>query len=400
MSKNKPISINESCPVRPGLQGAGTNCGILCLIVLLSLLTACGHVRTHTAHGQALRAAQITDLHVFDTDPKDGRDENWSSLRSCLLRINKDNASLKKFDFIVVTGDLGVDKQTPGAIAPLARQLANELAASDVKRWLFVPGNNDLPMEEPARTEVFNAFLTSLQSFLPNFHIVNLCADPCVPTSYVKLNDFAVLGFNSGSFKNEAKKGKAEERGPAQLSAIRCLQEQMSNAGPLKIVLFHHEPDIDDPYFVFGEDPTAKRNRTQNRSTLGADNPNSAWTVTPEVRQAWNSVMTDSRIVAAFAGHFHWYDRAIYRNLDWIGKEDALYCPASSRKLHLCPPLSVKRQLPRRPEQMARGYRDLSFDASGHLCSEIVWYQGHGKWVRDPCLHEFPSVHSVKLEKQ
>ena len=97
-----------------------------------------------------VRFVQLTDPHLFDQSE---REQNKQIFIDAIWEINKLQAKNGAYDFVVVTGDIGVESiinnEGEGAIDKNAKMIADKMSLSEVKLWLFVPGNNDLVDELP-----------------------------------------------------------------------------------------------------------------------------------------------------------------------------------------------------------------------------------------------------------
>src|SRR5260370_21131206 len=172
----------------------------------------------------------ITDPHVFDdnwvdkdpTKTEDNRLDNQAALASCLWNINESIKKGSKYDFGVITGDLGieflvqdVDRVGENAVGTklekAASDFASMLALSGVSKWLVVPGNNDVLCEDPRNVRYYHTFIAAVRSALAEdgkVSIVDLCPQDNSNFSrsdVFQINGYSFIGFNDSSFKNDPK---------------------------------------------------------------------------------------------------------------------------------------------------------------------------------------------------
>jgi len=325
----------------------------------------------------ALTFVQITDAHVFDEGYNQKTDsgyksvgEDWSSLHWAVQRINELIRAGERIDFVVYTGDLGLqnvelDKdctvvpakvlleglppiKKEWAVGKIAREL-NTLAVTSV---YFVPGNNDIINEavtDAARPACFVKLVqTELSSFAPPspVHITELKS-----ATAVSLNGFRLVGLNSASFKsddNYKKDCPAAGEGCPEVE-MDALQKLVSAWLGDPILIFTHEPDLKDPFRL---GPT--------------------WKISDPVRAKWKTAACDNKVMGIFAGHFHDSDRNLYgsttatRNLIVPDSE----CVA--KKTWVAPPLAIKNQTDKDPG--ARGLLLVKV-FKDEIKSDVYWYE-------------------------
>ena len=162
------------------------------LLLGLSLALIC----VSPSFGRGVRFAHITDAHLLDSEgkPRDSRPENERGLRWAIDEINRRNVAGPAFEFVVFTGDFGLEAALKSKLKELninveGLKLDDELQAvlkmrhaeldqeidraaeefqvflerSHVRTWIMVPGNNDLIDERPFTIEFFHTFLVKLQ---------------------------------------------------------------------------------------------------------------------------------------------------------------------------------------------------------------------------------------------
>lgn len=217
---------------------------LACVLVLFSSITASAQVRF----------IQITDPHFYD-----GQDAaaNKRAFLECIAKINKLIDEGGNYKFIVVTGDIGLEKlveefvdkireleKLPDSadnreqintlnrtinlkVSDSASEVANMIGQSRMKVWLFLPGNNDLIDEQicldgmppcpnekpPGKTRdgltYYRSFVEQLGDRLRGKTIVDLCpTDDPKKGVYTDIDGLVFVGFNNASFKNnnEAKR--------------------------------------------------------------------------------------------------------------------------------------------------------------------------------------------------
>jgi hypothetical protein len=315
-----------------------------------------------------VRFAQITDAHIIDAPfkewdkngkRKDDYAENKRALQWAVDEINRRNCIGPKFDFVVFTGDLGLEyvkgaQRNDGIEVPLKTAVAEFAAViegSEVSQWLIVPGNNDLPDEDPKNIHVFHDYVSELNAALKLKGKVDIRdlgpQDPPAtqPATFQKGNCLFV-GFDNSSFKKDFGAGQVD----CVSRLVQLVPQDMKN-----VYVFCHIPDTDDPF----DD--------------GSGNLKAAWNVDPATHNVWTTFVNRPQVKRVFAGHFHSADRWRYTDLNWTRKGPGL--PIGLEKLQVCPPLAIKFQVG--SKETARGFRDVSvYGDTGQVASEIVWYEG------------------------
>lgn len=414
-------------------------------LILIRLSLACViAVFICGAASAQIKFVQITDLHLYD----DGEEasENKRTFRACLTKIDKLIESGADFKFVVVTGDIGIEKlvkpsydkrreikemleegkldQKQAAnkkeeIARLERdielkiegaalEVANMIGNSKVKVWLFVPGNNDLIDEWTNTIEHYQNFAQQLRQALPGKQFRNLGSDDLAEGVYAPTGGFVFIGFDDGSFKNnnDAKRisngtntaaivartdspkcgqlpatEKAETASDASISDPWAITK--TTAEQLKYVqrvidrlilykgrpayIFYHIPEIDDPHPILNFDLGLLNDRRLRRSDKYAY---SSWFVDGCVRARWAKVVGNNDVKGLFAGHLHDWRRETYDNFRWMITPD--YPGGTLNKLHVCPPLAIKRQTDQSTQ--SRGFQTVSIDGTGKVSVNVFWY--------------------------
>jgi hypothetical protein len=324
-----------------------------------------------------LNFVQLTDPHIFDGEAKGEMGVNREALKWSIEEINRRQDDGKDDQCVVVTGDLGLEgladylnpEKQQSEIVRAARELAGFLKPSKVKKWLFLPGNNDLVQEDPGTIGIYRDFMRTLIAELPEKEIVDFSVKDFLDFSQGEAT-YRFIGFDNASFKANEASIDAE-----CFDAIRQ-RELQRVAGRVQdtkgfAYIFYHIPEIDDPYYASHlPDDLERKARANSRGQFGKDFPLSAWTVTPAVRNEWNRIVTNDKVKARFAGHFHSSDRKDYAELRHL--DSARYPAAEKGKLFVCPPLASKKQEKKTPQ--ARGFRPVTLGVDGVVASaEIVW---------------------------
>jgi|GEM_PF-6164207 len=399
-------------------------------LLMLLLLCVLWTLRVYAA---PLKFVQVTDLHLYD---KDDGPANQTALIDFIQKVNELTARGEVYDFIVVTGDIGIEglikdiyKKPPdlrdkeekltknGAltaqqltdlddirldlirnpveidnkIIAAAREVAAILDRSKIRRWLFLPGNNDLIDEEIETGKFYSRFIEELSVLLTNKKEIRDLTDPKTGP-YIK-DSHVFIGFNNASFKNnddprriidekpekitlEAIKHRVSPTEASQLSRVGQKQKeyilQVSSLVDLhlssNVYILYHIPEIDDSHPVLNFNSGAFSKRLLSMKEPYAA---SAWFVEGEVRRLWHDVVNKVQVKALLAGHFHdWRYTTYDEGFDWMYSPTGLY--AGKSKLHICAPLAIKRQVDT-PYQ-ARGFQVVSVDDAGSTRLERWWY--------------------------
>lgn len=342
---------------------------------------------------------QITDSHIFDsgkiragqsaeeqrknaveiTDSRLAWD--WS-----LLEINR-LALARTVDFVVFTGDFGLEKVTTDtkppvgcvALSSAVDDVARSFSSLLVNRIYVVRGNNDLDQEDPQDAGRFDDFIRVLTSDdrLKEKQILNLT--PALGKSTAAsdfLNGIRIVGLDSSSFKNDPPKDEKAKctynagaavtntsRNDYQLGELKRVSNLVqTDAAPA--ILFTHVPDLDDPFKVDNPPKTG---------TVAA------WNIESGARDVWNRIISDKRLLAVFAGHLHDANRSRYLppyswQLARASRPSEVY-----EKTFLAPPLAAKFQMERTPQ--ARGYLFATMTAQGIVRAEIRWFGSNSSYL-------------------
>jgi 3',5'-cyclic AMP phosphodiesterase CpdA len=336
--------------------------------------------------GQTIRFAQITDAHIFDSEGKakggalaDSRGENERGLRWAIDEINRRDAAGPGYDFVVFTGDFGLEKLAHPVLGDLDRELdraAEQFAAfldrSNVRTWLMVPGNNDLVKEDPRTIKNFHTFISLLQAKVGSRKSIRDFAPQGTPEAdaVYSLANCHFFGFDNASFKSNADKSNTNVFEPYHRDCLKRLDKNLkasrkawevdtNNRTNFFAYIFCHIPNVYDPH----DNPQGNRVLT--------------WWVHDSVRDDWGPIVKATYVKGVFAGHLHDFNRKKYECLDWT-RNPPVNCPAANLdKLLICPPIAVKYQMDKEQGQRARGFRDVHIDTkTGEIIkskSEIAW---------------------------
>lgn len=360
-------------------------CRIVVLLVFLCMAFAPSGSSTDSESQPrtTITFAQLSDAHIFDdgwnlatADALRQAADDRAALRWAVERINQLVVSGVSIDFVVFTGDFGLQnvdfpaggtckpkpldaKLEPGSPMVPLRWAVNEVAAElerlVVRRVFVLAGNNDLVDEHVLDTRRFDCFLSELQIAVASssqpLQIEVLNAD-----SIVAINGIHLAGMNTASFKKLLNYDQACSKTPAVGDAAMlreaCPLSQMTllrrfnAARPL--VLFTHVPDLKDPY----------------RKTA-------SWEIQPKVRQSWEKEICGAGVAAVFAGHFHDANRSIYATA--TGTRDLAVSDCVAGRTWVAPPLAAKNQVGKNPQ--ARGFLLATVAATGVQQAQAIWYE-------------------------
>jgi len=320
------------------------------LVRIFSILALLAPACSTVTFAQSVNFVQLTDPHLYDAGnhllPAVAREEfldNRGALDWAILQINRIQSSGKHLDFVVITGDFGLDAPPARLGSTAIDQLALSLDALLVDPILVVPGNNDLADEKPADISRFQQFLANLKAKLPGHNIVDLTQQTVV------INHVRLLGLDSASFKNSNGKDRETNRA-VQLRELQRLAAEMQKDQPH--IVFTHIPNVEDPF----------------RGPSGKDIHN-AWQVDKSVSDLWNKLASSKEVVAIFAGHFHDARRTVYgQDFGWAENKPEQQVGS---KTWIAPPLAAKFQQQVNPQ--ARGFLTATVLSTGKVNAAITW---------------------------
>lgn len=365
----------------------------------------------------SIQFAQISDIHIFEDKKRDSEAQiSTVEFSNSIRKINEISSQLTSpLAFVLLSGDMGVGKLL--TFDPITRKLTKDpikwsqalttiaslLKDSKVKRWLFVPGNNDLYDEQPESIRFYGQFLKELQD-RPEIHKAGLSlidfrleatqkAQPqSAPGMYV-IQNFLFVGWDNSYFKNNnsvknyiGKDGKLIPFDKTiEYKSLITLKEKLDSSKEKYAYIFYHIPDIDDPYLILF-DETKKDNIVSKRldearaiSPAFAKElyPYSAWTVPRGVRELWEKIVTrQSRgpsIKGLFAGHFHDHKKGTYLSTLWMKTKN--YKDEILKKLFLAPPVSVKNQTQYSAADRAIGLQLITINDAGNVIRKPYWFE-------------------------
>jgi len=318
--------------------------------LLAALLCSCSHAERPPISGASPRLtfAQLTDPHIFDAGKsREGKPPDQDELQDTLNTFDwalNELAQRTDLDFVVITGDFGLEMVSPFFEEQSARIVANKLERLPVKAILVVPGNNDLLDEDFRDIHRYLRFVDRLGHLLDTHgkRVVDLIHGPH------RANGVLVLGLESATFKNSKCKSSPDGCAGAyayQLSKMEAVRDELShNEKSEPVVIFTHIPDLHDP-FTFEE----------------------SWSLRKDARNLWDtSIAKNGALKAVFAGHFHSADETSYgepRHLDpWYNASNV------EPRFIVCPPLASKFQ---KPGHRVQGLLIGTVDAQGTVTFEI-----------------------------
>lgn len=332
---------------------------------------------------RSIHFAQITDAHIFDDGWKDSREkalqeiaDNRRALKWSLEEINRQVSSGARIDFVVFTGDLGLQNVVfppvgdctglpvevihtgtpPVPLASAVEEVATELNQLSVRKVYWLPGNNDIVNENVVDPR-YECFLTELQnrarSYATPLEIKGLSAGTTVDAGGIYLT-----GLNTASFKDQKNylpvcSGQSGYDPNAPLLQGGCprtqldlLRQAVKSERNHPLLIFTHVPDLKDPY-----------------------RKKASWDISAKDRSVWEALACDPGVAGVFAGHFHDADRALYGTN--TGTKGLALKACVAGKTWVAPPLAVKVQTDKNPQ--ARGLSLATVTASGTVQVEVKW---------------------------
>ncbi len=381
-----------------------------------------------------VRFAQVTDLHIFEDSKREHESEiSASDFDISITKINQISKALKEnskeaLDFILLSGDIGIGKllklepmaegkgnipiQKDGKVYKLTKDLkkwnkakesiAGIIKDSTVKKWLIVPGNNDLYDEQHHTVPFFGEFIKELQEMpdvkASGLSIVDFRLDASqkaqpqsFPGMYV-IKDFLFVGWDNSFFKNNYSAKKFVDADhklipidqTAEYQGVQKLSQTLKNSRAKYAYVFYHIPEIDDPYMLpFDKEKNGNVVSKRLKEAMALSPPlarglypYSAWTVPLSTRRAWENLVTNKTfrtplIKGLFAGHFHDHKKETYESSSWL--KTKVYKTDILKKLYIAPPVSVKHQEKYPPSEQARGGQIVTIDDKGHVTRDIFW---------------------------
>jgi hypothetical protein len=319
--------------------------------------------------------AQITDIHLFDAGKKSPSreealkelEENWNSFRWSIATINHLVEDGSGIQFVVFTGDFGLElvrksaqdlpcgQPNPKAFADIqtqgwpellttsraASQVAAQFRLLKVKAIYLVPGNNDLVEEMPCDLDRYRDFVKQVAAGMSASgpRVVDLINPG--PNDVLQYGPFRLVGLNSASFKDD--RNCARSPPAAGCPEPEMQQLQQNTASKNLHLIFTHVPDLIDPWNVQKDPATC----IPGISKIQCD----AWkNFSATARKTWTAIAQDPRTII-FAGHFHSDKRLYYGTA--ASETDLWIDRAIAAKTWVTPPLAIKNQ--EKAQERARG---------------------------------------------
>jgi hypothetical protein len=376
---------------------------------------------------QDVTFAQITDTHLFDAGNKrhgqavyEEALDNRAALHWGILEINRIDATVRRVDFVVFTGDWGLENvNLPGdppqqrkckcprppalnegpvpaiALDSAVNEVANELRALVVTSVFLVPGNNDICEGNPRDLHRYAEFVLKLQAALPgrvtdlthSAELLNARGDARL-AEFIKAN-----GSSSVAVSAPPEPGSDEVRGVHLLAMNSASFEQnkYSLVGPdapghpgyelgraetaikngQSYLIFTHMPDLKDPAPRPQRSGSVTSAKDTTSNPVAANQP--AWDLDSRDLQKWeNKVVARTEVLGIFAGHLHSSDRSIYSAAS--EKHPLATRTSVAAKTWVAPPMAVKDQSAPPDGRTARGFLLATVTGTGATSVRPYWY--------------------------
>ena len=327
------------------------------------------------AGAQSVTFVHITDAHIYDSAAHSttmggysNALDNGSALAWAVLLVNKLVDSGWNIDFVVFTGDFGLEETDCGIVArkrPPQHPLISCQEAVDaaaiafrgllVKKVFLVPGNTDVPDEDPTKLAVYSEFVAALKAKIEGLRLSP--SDPAFAsiidaiTQSDVINGIGIVGLDSSTFKNtETIPGdRAAANFSEQERALKSLRSRLSK-GRRPSIIITHIPNLEDPF----RDNGIRR----------------AWNLDSKLAKVWQGIITQPDVIAVFAGHFHDSRRIVYmHDYSWASQAPGRI---EGEKTWVAPPLAVKLQWKAKPQ--ARGLLLATVTAAGNISGQPLWF--------------------------
>ena len=348
--------------------------------LLVALATcSCDQARKPTSgRTSTIKFAQLTDPHLFDagkpskkqtrTEAEKESAETLEAFEWALEQLNEpENRGL---DFVVITGDFGLEMVSISLRKKSAEYLAEELAKlNTVHTILLVSGNNDLLDESHEYIGVYNEFVDEVRSHLiamgKNKTIVNLIKASHAPPTL----GLVVVGLDSSTFRNkecgatvtQPPKPQCPALWDYQTEEMKRVQKELTKGEDVPAIVFTHIPNLYDPYEFLG-----------GRMVQ-------SWALHHDTWKVWDEGIAKIPR-AVFAGHFHSQNMQDYgqpRHLIPSAHPPGRSAPIKKPEFVVCPPLAPKFQL---NEQIpkSQGYLIGDIDTKSRIIDyRIIYKNGH-----------------------
>jgi hypothetical protein len=345
--------------------------------LLLVVLAGCSFEtsRPTSARTSTVRFAQLTDPHIFDAGkPRQAQTRTAAEKESAeaveafewaLQELNEPKN--QGLDFVVITGDFGLEMVSIALRKQSAEYLAEELAKlKTVETILLVPGNNDLLDERHEYIGVYNAFVDEVRSHLvargKNKTIVNLIKGSHAPPRL----GLVVVGLESATFRNKECGATVTQPPKPQCPAVwdyqteemNRVRKELAKGEGTPAIVFTHIPNLYDPHDLDG----GKRAQS--------------WVLHQDTWHVWDDDIAKI-LNAVFAGHFHSQNIQDYgqpQRLIPPGHPSTRSTPTKEPAFVVCPPLSPKFQV---NEQIpkSQGYLIGEIDTKNRIIDYRIIYK-------------------------
>src|SRR5260370_22589391 len=284
------------------------------------------------AQERSVTFVQVTDPHLLESGkrgtPEEKEVEKLSTglaWKWALGEVTRLVTSGEHIDFVVFTGDLGLERACPdGRMACDAWETAvnrvyEDLKALPIKRVFIVRGNNDLVDEDPTpeRRRLYTDFVLQVSGKLKEAAKTSEVAElvdltPENPVQPADVDGIRLVGLDSSSFKNTPKNSEKSDPCMDRVDATEWDKVAASRSSVYQkreldrvdhltrdsrpAMIFTHIPDLADPF------------RVRNCKTRFA-----SWSLVSADRDQWKQIASRQSVIALFAGHFHADDRDTYR---------------------------------------------------------------------------------------
>ena len=329
---------------------------------------------------QPITFVQLTDPHIFDSGKRGtdqektleraGSDLAWRWALTETARI----ALKQKIDFVVLTGDLGLEGICRDHTSKCSEwneavnRISKDFSVLPVASIFILRGNNDLPDEKPTEEglKLYGDFVSEVSKQMGNAQrLIDLTSvKPESPTSF---GGFRIVGLDSSSFKNSPNNPDKNDPCMNHVPDIEWVKVAKLNAqyqhkelervhrivlADQPTLLFTHIPNLDDPF---------RAKSCQSRF--------GSWNLGQEDLDLWADIITRSAVIAVFAGHFHDDKESTYRPpYTWLRNVPG---QSSLEKTFISPPLAAKFQTGSR---QARGFLLATVTPKKEIAAELHWF--------------------------
>lgn len=403
--------------------------------ILLVLLPACADPRQ-----PAVTLVHASDPHLLDGKRQPEEKLNQFAFADMMDSIREGMLGTPRPRILVVTGDFGLEATDPRLqsatparptradsargrrrLDEVVNIVASEINGSPFRKVYFVPGNNDVFLENAdvsAWSEV-DTFVTRVQSRLRNREIRDLTAcyhrSKSTPADCIARLDspYVLVGFPTVSFKNaelreferrQLMRGRDSvwlARNPNRvgrqdtlhLEMLRRFREVLSEAtaGGWRAIVVTHIPDLEDPHAVNlrkasedsaararGDSAGAPRPRRDtipsDPSRLSPSDRDDVWNASAAVFAEWKALLEWPRVAGMLGGHFHDAVQHRYRRPYTWSDSGGLARPVARVdrcRIFVAPPLATKFQDTSKVQ--ARGFARMTVQGP-EITRQLYWY--------------------------